>query len=191
MGEAITSSSTRLILPALCWNRQRSDFYAVTADVSVLGLRFRSSVVPDPGETLSCSIRHAGSLEAQVIECGKEHFVTRVLRAEAPLPVIVRRLLELAADQNGDDVPQRAHPRFVPDHPDILVTMACGTQILGRLINVSASGAAVRIDVPLEPGTQITLGRTPATVARCFGEGIGAAFLQPLPAAELGPHILL
>ncbi|MGU3362083.1 PilZ domain-containing protein [Methylobacterium sp. M6A4_1b] len=191
MDEPFTPTQTRLILPAICWNRYRADFYAVTADLSVTGLRFRSSVVPSPGEALSCSIRHAGSLEALVIEGGKEHFVTRVIRADAPLPVIVRRLLDLASEQNGGEVPQRVHPRFVPDQPDILVTMPCGTRIPGRLINVSASGAALRIDLPLEPGTRITLGQTPATVARCFKDGIGAAFLHSLPAGELGPHVSL
>jgi hypothetical protein len=191
MSGSLTATQTRLILPALCWSRYRADFYAVTADLSVTGLRFRSSVVPSQGEILSCSIRHAGSMEAQVIEGGKEQFVTRVIRAEAPLPVIVRRLLDLAAEQNGAEVPQRVHPRFVPASPDILVTMSCGTRIPGRVLNVSASGAAVRIDIRLEPGTPITLGRTPATVARCFEDGIGAAFLQPLPAKDLGPHIRL
>ena len=191
MSEPLTATPTRLILPALCWNRYRADFYAVTADLSVAGLRFRSSVVPSRGETLSCSIRHAGSLEALVIEGGKEQFVTRVTRAEAPLSVIVRRLLDLAAEQNGAEVPQRVHPRFVPASPDILVTMSCGTRIPGRLINVSASGAALRIDIPLETGMRITIGRTPATVARRFEDGIGAAFLQPLPAQELGPHVVL
>lgn len=191
MSDLPAGSRTKLILPALCWSRYRSDFYAVTVDVSVAGLRFRSAQVPGLGETLTCSIRHAGTLEALVTHRAKTDFVARITWAEAPLSIVVRRLLDLAEDQNGDPTPQRAHPRFVPNRPDILVTTESGIQAPGRLINVSASGAALRVDISLEPGMRITLGRTPATVARRFEDGFGAAFLEPLAGENVGPHVSL
>lgn len=186
-----TATQTKLILPALCWSRFRADFYAITMDLCATGLRFGSAVVPELGETLTCSIRHAGTLEALVVERGRTQFVARVLRAEQPLPATVRRLLDLADEQNVDAPRQRMHPRFVPDRQDILVTTNAGVQVPGRLLNVSASGAAVQVDIPLEPGTRITLGRTEATVARCFDDGIGAVFLTPLTRENLGPHVTL
>jgi hypothetical protein len=191
MGPPSTVILTKLILPALCWSRHRSDFYAVTTDLSVSGLRFRSSVVPGLGEMLTCSIRYAGTLEALVIHRNKAEFVARVTRADRPLPVIVRRLLDLAGEQNVDAAPQRVHPRFVPDKPDILVTTSSGVRVPGRLINVSASGAALTVNIPLEPGMRITIGRTPARVARRFEDGIGAAFLEPLSRENVGRHVSL
>lgn len=191
MSDPLTGKYTKLILPTLCWSRYRSDFYAVTMDFSVAGLRFRSAQVPGLGETLTCSIRHTGTLEALVIHRGKTAFVARIISAEAPLPVVVRRLLDLAEEQNGDPTPQRVDPRFVPDRPDILVTTASGFQAPGRLLNVSASGAALQVDLPLEPGMRITLGCTPATVARCFEDGFGAAFLEPLARENVGRHVSL
>jgi hypothetical protein len=191
MDDPLNGNQTPLILPALCWSRYRPDFYAVTTDLSVAGLRFRSASVPSLGETLTCSIRHAGTLEVLVVHRTKTAFVTRVTRAEVAIPVIVRRLLDLAEDQGCDLAPRRVHPRFVPDRPDILVTTASGVQVPGRLINVSASGAALQVDIRLEPGTRITLGRTPATVARCFEDGIGAAFLELLERDNVGPHVNL
>ena len=185
------TTQTKLILPALCWNRYRSDFYAITMDLCAIGLRFGSAVVPDLGETLTCSIRHAGTLEALVIERGRSQFVARVLRAEQSLPATVRRFLDLAGEQNTEAPRHRVDPRFVPDRPDILVTTASGVQVPGRLLNVSVSGAALQVDIPLEPGMRITLGRTPATVARCFEDGIGAVFLAPLARESCGPHVTL
>lgn len=186
-----TTTQTKLILPALCWNRYRSDFYAVTMDFCAVGLRFGSAVVPELGETLTCSIRHAGTLEALVVERGRTQFVARVLRAELPLSATVRRLLDLADEQNIDAPRYRVHPRFVPDRTDILVTTASGVRAPGRLINVSASGAALQVDLPLEPGMRITLGCTQATVARCFEDGVGAVFLIPLAQENLGPNVTL
>ncbi|MBY0256376.1 PilZ domain-containing protein [Methylobacterium sp.] len=191
MDDPLNGHHTRLILPALCWSRYRPDFYAVTTDLSVAGLRFRAASIPGLGETLTCSLRHAGTLEVLVVHRNTTAFVARVRRADVAIPVMVRRLLDLAEDQDRDLAPRRVHPRFVPDRPDILVTTASGVQVPGRLINVSASGAALQVDIRLEPGMQITLGRTPATVARRFEDGIGAAFLEPLARENIGPHVSL
>ena len=46
-----------LILPALCWGPQHSDFYAVTEDITAQGIGLRSSVVPEIGERLALRVQ--------------------------------------------------------------------------------------------------------------------------------------
>jgi hypothetical protein len=179
------------LLPALCWSQSRSDFYAVTEDVAQYGIRFKAAVVPTVGETLTCSIRHTGSLETRVIRVARERFAVRVLRAEYPLRLVAQNLLALAEEQNALPVAQRAAERIVPEIADVVVTTPYGTMIPGRVMNVSATGAAVSVDEPIEVGTLIMIGSTPAKVARCFDNGIGAAFLAPLQGGQVDPRVVL
>ncbi|WP_019906689.1 PilZ domain-containing protein [Methylobacterium sp. 77] len=191
MSDRRSGARYKVILPALCWNRNRPDFYAVTDDLSFDGIRFKSSVVPSVNERLTCSIRHAGSLEAIVVRAEAEAFAVRVLSADHPLGLVVQSLLDLAKSQNPPPVVTRIDPRIVPDKQDVLVTTEAGSMLPGRLINISASGAAVSMEEPLEVGTLITIGRTRARVARRFENGIGAAFLSPFRHDAVGPHVVL
>lgn len=181
----------KVILPALCWNQSRPDFYAVTDDVARCGIRFKSAVVPAVGEFLTCSIRYAGSLESEVVRAGKHRFAVRVLRAEYPLKLFAQNLVDLAREQNARPLAERAAPRMVPRDQDVIVTTALGAILPGRLINISVSGAAVSLDEPLEIGTLVMIGSTPARVARTFDNGIGAAFLSPLSDGQVGPDVVL
>lgn len=61
----------------------------------------------------------------------------------------------------------------------------------GRLINVSASGAALALDHTLASGARITIGGTTAQVVRIFRDGIGAAFAFPLDPAQVHAGIRL
>lgn len=181
----------KLVLPALCWSQYRPDFYAVTDDINGFGIRFKSSLVPDLGESLTCSIRYAGSLETKVVRVGKQRFAVRVLRAEYPLKLVAQNLLSLAQEQNPGAMAERTAPRLVPNNRDVVVTTPLGEMIPGRIINISASGAAVALDAPIEVGTLIMIGSTQAKVARSFDDGIGAAFLSPLPNGDVSPDVVL
>lgn len=191
MSERRAGPRYKVILPALCWRRGRADFYAVTEDLSADGIRFRSAVVPHVDEALTCSIRHAGSLEAVVVRTGVESFAVRVLRADHPLGLVVESLVGMALAQNPPTLATRIHPRIVPDVQDVLVTTETGALLAGRVINISASGAALSLEEPVEIGSLITIGRTQAKVARRFENGIGAAFLAPFHEDAVGPHIVL
>lgn len=191
MNERRTTPRIKLVLPALCWNQFRPDFYAVTDDVSKHGIRFKSATVPGIGETLTCSIRHAGSLETQVVRTGRQRFAVRVLRAEYPLRLVARNLVNLAQAQNAVPQAERTARRIVPKIQDVVVTTPLGAVIPGRVTDISASGVAVSLKEPIAVGTLIMIGTTPAKVARCSGNGIGAAFLSPLSHGEISPHVVL
>ncbi|KQP61852.1 hypothetical protein ASG40_03805 [Methylobacterium sp. Leaf399] len=191
MIERRAMTRVKLVLPALCWGKARPDFYAVTDDVTGFGIRFKSATVPAVGERLTCSIRHAGSIETRVIRAEKHRFAVRVLRAEYPLRLVARNLVSLANEQNARPPAERAAPRIVPREQEVVVTTALGATIPGRVLNISVSGAAVSLDRPLAVGTLIMIGNTPAKVARAFDNGIGAAFLSPLADGRVGPEVVL
>jgi hypothetical protein len=91
----------RIILPALCWGRDRSDFYAVTDDISIDGIRLRSATIPELGEELVVSIPQIGSLNALVIRSTPQDFVITVLGRAKPVQDVAQELIRLSHRQEG------------------------------------------------------------------------------------------
>lgn len=180
-----------VILPSLCWSRTHADFYAVTGGLSPQGITFRSATVPGKGDRLTCSIRHVGSIEVQVVETGINTFTVKPTGGRRRSAMLVRTLVDLAQQQDHSTERQRVHPRIVPTRIDLRITMEDGSILSGRLVNVSASGAAVQIDIPIAAGTAIRLGSTDAVVVRTYENGIGASFRTPFDPVEVNESLVL
>ncbi|CAA2157838.1 hypothetical protein MBRA_03197 [Methylobacterium brachiatum] len=176
---AATSQRHVIVLPALCWNVRRPDFYAVTADVTPEGIRLRSAARVAAGEELTCSIRHIGLLEVRITQVANPDFVVRVRGGRAALNGLAREFMTLARAQNRHPEPVRVHHRIVPAQKTVEITLECGLAFPGHVLNVSASGIGLLLDRALELGETIRVGARAARVVRQFEHGIGAAFLEP------------
>ena len=168
-----------VILPALCWNQRRRDFYAITTDVSSEGIRFRSSSRLSPGEDLTCSIRHIGLLEVRIDRTVGQEFLVTVRGGRSALAGLARQFVTLARAQDLRPEVVRVHQRIVPKQKIVQVTLDGGHVCSGHVLNVSASGVALLVEPSLELGTTIQVGRKLARVIRHFTHGVGAAFLEP------------
>ena len=185
------SDRYQVFLPALCWSRRHPDFYAVTEGISVEGIALRSAVVPEVGEALTCSIRHIGVVDARIAASEAESFVVRLSISRPQAVHVARTMVALARAQHRSLDPHRVHRRIAPDRKDITVTFDDGRTVPGRLINVSASGAALALERPVGVGTAITIGATAARVVRLFERGVGAVFAVPLDPALVDAGIRL
>lgn len=180
-----------VFLPALCWSRRQPDFYAVTQDLSREGIAFRSAAEPALDERLTCSIRYIGQVDARIVRTDGNLFVVRLMASRQRAAEVARAMLALSREQGRTYDAARAHPRINPSRKDVLVTLEDGRVLPGRLINVSASGAALSLDHTLTSGARITIGDTAAQVVRIFRDGIGAAFASPLDPAQVHAGIRL
>ncbi len=168
-----------VILPALCWNQRRRDFYAVTTDVSVEGIRFRSALYLAPGEDLTCSIRHVGLLDVRIEWTAGQEFVGSIRGGRTALADLASQFVTLARAQALRPEPLRLHDRIVPRQKIVEVALEGGNAFPGHVLNVSASGVALLVDRFLALGTTIRVGRKLACVKRHFTHGVGAAFFEP------------
>ena len=168
-----------VILPALCWNQRRRDFYAITTDVSTEGIRFRSSSRLSPGEDLTCSIRHIGLLEARIDRAVGEEFTVSVRGGRSALTDLARQFVALSRAQDLRPEVVRVHHRIVPKQKIVQVTLDGGLGVSGHVLNISASGVALLVEQSFEIGATIQVGRKLARVMRHFTHGVGAAFLEP------------
>lgn len=92
---------------------------------------------------------------------------------------MARQFVTLARAQDLRPEPLRVHHRIVPKQTVVQVTLAGGHAVSGHVLNISASGVALRVEPSLELGTVIQIGRTPARVIRQFAHGVGTAFVEP------------
>lgn len=102
MSERRKSRRYVLFLPALCWGPSRSDFYAVTEDISVDGIRLRSATIPEPQEDLVVSLAEIGRIEAKVLRNDARSFVVRVVGRGRPVADLARHLVALSRRQDGE-----------------------------------------------------------------------------------------
>lgn len=189
--ERRTAPRHKVVLPALCSGAGRSEFYAVTEDVSSDGIRLKSATRPALGEVLVVRIRHVGAIEARVMRVEPHEFAIRVLTKRPAADHIARGLVALSRRQLSLAEPVRAHARIVPRRLDVVVTLASGATLTGRILNVSASGVGVMLDARPDLEELVVVGDRPARVARHLPNGIGAVFIHPLDPAEVDEDIVL
>jgi hypothetical protein len=169
----------KVVLPAVCVGEGRGEFYAVTDNVSTGGILFTSATRPRLDETLTCRIRHIGTVETRVTRLEEASFVARVLTRRPTVDIIARSLLDISKRQVDLDAPTRAHPRIVPRRRDVTITFDGGASATGALLDVSASGAGLLVDPVPELGAFLRVGATPARVVRVFEGGVGVIFVRP------------
>ena len=86
----------------------------------------------------------------------------------------------------------RRHVRIKPFQDRVVVTRDDGVGILGRLVDVSLSGAAVSGDLPdVAAGDHVLVGSKAARVVRVLPHGIACEFVKTLPPAQLDFDIVL
>lgn len=170
-----------VVVPAFYRIHDVVDFYAVTAELSLEGVRLRSARIPRLGGILECRIRNVEPFDGRVVRASAADFTVEV-GGRSP-GAIARQLLDAARLQATSDAPVRTHRRIVPDASEVVATLPDARAVEARILNVSASGVAV--------GALVVVGSTHARVMRVFGYGFGAAFLRPLdPGAADGDLIL-
>ncbi|TXM92008.1 PilZ domain-containing protein [Methylobacterium sp. WL122] len=185
------SSRRAVILPSLFWSRARPDFYAVTCRLGADGIRFRSAIIPNPGEHLTCSIGLVGTLEVRVAHTAERAFTVKPAPGRQHNTAIARTLVELAGRQSRRLDRHGTSPRIVPRRTEVAVALADGTVLKGRLAEVSIARADVYLAAPVAVGAKVRLGATEAVVAHSFRNGIGAYFLSPLDPDLLDEGLVL
>ena len=80
---------------------------------------------------------------------------------------------------------RRRHTRFVPRDGHARVTLPSGRQHACEIIDISLSGAAIRIDIKPGLGSHLLLGRTRGRVVRHLDAGAAIEFIRQLDQGQL------
>ena len=137
-------------------------------------------VAGKPGERVIAYVDHLGRLEgkiARMLDNGFAMTIAATLRKRDKLAAQLtwlanRHILNLPED--------RRHGRFIPRKAMARMILPNGTNVTCRVIDLSASGAAISISPELRPavGTVVTIGKTQGRVVRHIEDGFAIEFTR-------------
>jgi PilZ domain len=156
----------------------KAEFPCKLQDVSVGGAALISPQPVALGEHVIAYFDEIGRIDGPVVRLIDGGFALQIVATPHRREKMAAQLTWLI-NRKVLGIPEaRRHDRIVPKQMDSILTFADGTQVEVRMLDVSISGASVAID-PIPPlGTEVTLGRLRARVARLHEQGVALQFLD-------------
>jgi hypothetical protein len=149
---------------------------------------FVTASVPPAGTRMVAYIDEIGRVEASASEPVPGGFKVRFLLNQMRRERLEQRLKWLA--EKGEGSPdQRRHTRYEPKDSKSHITMADGRVYSCEVLDISLSGAAVKIEVMPAMGTFLLLGKMRGRVVRYLPEGFAVEFTRQLERKALADEI--
>lgn len=172
----------------------RSEYGGTAVDASVQAMTIETDVPCTVGERVVGYFYSIGRVEGKVLRTTDKGFVLEISTTPLKRDRLASQFTWLANRELLNLPEDRRHDRVVPRDPRIPVRNladANGNTVLGHLIDVSRSGAAVSIKGKFTKGDEILLGTTPARVVRAFDGGIAVEFHGSVPDAMFDVELKL
>jgi hypothetical protein len=144
------------------------------------GMAVAAPVVGAPGERVIAYVDHLGRLEGKISRLIDNGFAMTISATARKRDKLAAQLTWLANRQILNLPEDRRHGRFTPRNPMGRLILPNGTNVTVRVIDVSASGAAVSISPDLRPpvGSAVTIGKTTGRVVRHIEDGFAIEFTR-------------
>jgi hypothetical protein len=153
-----------------------SEYPCQAAEVSADGALFMSDAPVATGTPIVAYLDGLGRVEASVGRLLGDGFHVHFSLSGARRDRFNQRLQAFAS---GVD-PLRRHDRLVPREQVSQIALSDGRVYACEIIDISLSGASVRIGVLPRIGTQVMLGKMHGRVVRHHEDGVAIAFVQLL-----------
>ncbi|MCB1437983.1 MAG: PilZ domain-containing protein [Rhodobiaceae bacterium] len=160
-----------------------------TSNMSPGGVALVSSIIGRKGERIIVYLDEIGRLEGVIARVFNGGFAVQIHATERKRDKLANQLTWLANRTLLGMREDRRHERVQPRNPSSHIKLPDGRTYTCQVIDMSISGAAVKIDVRPALGTEVTLGRMRARVVRHFPEGIAVQFADIQNSRAL-PHRL-
>ncbi|MEI7806165.1 MAG: PilZ domain-containing protein [Hyphomicrobiales bacterium] len=156
------------------------EFPCQVTDMSPGGMSLVAPVLAQPGERVIAYVDHLGRLEGIVARHVTNGFAMTVAASSRKRDKLAAQLTWLANRHILNLPEDRRHGRFTPRNPLARLILPNGTNVTCRIIDMSASGAAIAISPELRPapGSAITIGKSPARVVRHIEDGFAVEFTR-------------
>jgi hypothetical protein len=130
------------------------------------------------GERVIAYVDHIGRLEGLVARQFENGFAMTVAATIRKRDKLAAQLTWLANRHILNLPEDRRHGRFTPRNPAARLVLPSGLNVSCRVIDLSASGAALKTDQRPEIGALVTVGKTAGRVVRHLEEGIAIEFTR-------------
>jgi hypothetical protein len=158
----------------------RRDFACQVINMSPGGMALVTPVVGVVGERVIAYVDHLGRLEGKIARLIDNGFAMTIAATSRKRDKLAAQLTWLANRQILNLPEDRRHGRFVPRNTLARLILPNGTNVTCRVIDLSASGAAVAISPELRPdvGAAVTIGKTTGRVVRHIEDGFAIEFTR-------------
>ena len=156
----------------------RNEYPCQVVNMSPGGMALIAPVVGQPGERVIAYVDHLGRLEGQIARLIDNGFAMSIAATPRKRDKLAAQLTWLANRQILSLPEDRRHGRFIPKNPRARLILPNGQNIGCRIIDLSASGAAVALPRDMLPpvGSAVTIGKTPGRVVRHIEDGFAIEF---------------
>ena len=158
----------------------RREYPCQVVNMSPGGILLIAPVSGKAGERVIAYVDHLGRLEGQIARVVENGFAMTISATLRKRDKLAAQLTWLANRQILNLPEDRRHGRFAPKNPMARLVLPNGTNVACRVIDLSASGAAVSINPSLRPavGSAVTIGKTPGRVVRHIEDGFAIEFTR-------------
>ncbi|MCF8477464.1 MAG: PilZ domain-containing protein [Pseudolabrys sp.] len=158
----------------------RREFPCQVVDMSPGGMAVVAPVAGSPGERVIAYVDHLGRLEGKIARILDNGFAMSISATSRKRDKLAAQLTWLANRQILNLPEDRRHGRFTPSNPVARLILPNGENVTCRIIDLSASGAAVSIAPNLLPdvGAAVTIGKTLGRVVRHIEDGFAIEFTR-------------
>jgi len=169
----------------------RLEFDCESIDASPGGIAFASDAGVQPGERIVAYLNQIGRIEGTVARRFPGGFAVQMTLPIAKREKLADQLTWLANRHSLGMPEDRRHERIEPRDRRTTLKLANGREFTASLIDISISGAALRVDFRPSIGSRVVIGSTPAQVVRHLEGGIGVEFMRPIPADDFSEDTTL
>jgi PilZ domain len=158
----------------------RREYPCQVVNMSPGGMLLIAPASGKTGERVIAYVDHLGRLEGQIARQVENGFAMTISATTRKRDKLAAQLTWLANRDILNLPEDRRHGRFVPRNPMTHLILPNGTNVACRVIDLSASGAAVSIAPNLRPpvGAAVTIGKTPGRVVRHIEDGFAIEFTR-------------
>ena len=156
--------------------QDRQEFPCATIDISPGGIAFEAEASGEIGERIIAYLNQVGRVEGTVARHFYGGFAIQMKLPPLKREKLADQLTWLANRQVLGMPEDRRHERITPQNPHSTLTLPNGREILCKIIDISRSGAAIKVSPAPAVGATVSLGKTRGQVVREFAGGVAIEF---------------
>ena len=156
----------------------RREFPCQVTDMSPGGMAVIAPVNGQVGERVIAYVDHVGRLEGVIARQFQNGFAMTVSATTRKRDKLAAQLTWLANRHILNLPEDRRHGRFTPRNPAARLILPNGLNLACRVIDLSASGAALKTDQRPEIGALVTVGTVTGRVVRHLEDGFAVEFTR-------------
>lgn len=154
----------------------KREFECIVTHVALSSVSLKSDELGSIGDHVIVYIDQLGRVEGEIGELFDDGFVFNIKMAPAARNRWADRIASIDQSSHMSGSEQRGDVRVEPEQASSRFTLPDGRVYPCKVIDMSISGASIKIDVFPSIGTPVQLGKMSGKVVRHHGEGVAIEF---------------